>query len=184
MQSLLTRNRSLGIFHTRVIYVGQNPYDTNLLYACAQCNADLLFVFITLWPSLWVSAQFTNWNVANTARQQTAQFFTLTLTLSLLLTHTHTHFKGTRDGHLPAQWDAFCTKTTMLKYWHSESTEEPKAGERTHRPGRGYRNEMISWSANSRNNKLYVLIIDDTFFFLFLFSFSSASFNKAFWTLI
>lgn len=99
-------------------------------------------------------------------------------------THTHTHFKGTRDGHLPAQWDAFCTKTTMLKYWHSESTEEPKAGERTHRPGRGYRNEMISWSANSRNNKLYVLIIDDTFFFLFLFSFSSASFNKAFWTLI
>ena len=181
MQSLLTRNRSLGIFHMRVIYVGQNLYDTNLLYACAQCNADL---FLSLSGHLRESP-LSSQNVENTARQQTTQFFTLnTHAVSVAHTHTHTHththFKDTRDGHLPAQWDAFCTKTTMLKYWHSESTEEPKAGERTHRPGQGYRTEMISWSANSRNNKLYVLIIDDTFFF----SFSLASFNKAFWTLI
>lgn len=100
--------------------------------------------------------------------QQTAQSFTPNArTVSVAHTHTHMHthkFRDTRDGHLPTQWDAFCTGKTMLKYWHSESREKPKARERTHKPSQRDRNEIIFfWSANNRDNELYVLIIDDVF---------------------
>ena len=84
------------------------------------------------------------------------------LTLSLSLSHTHAQTSETQGVVTFPLCGMLCAlEQTMLNYWHSESRKKPKARERTHRRRQRETNEMISWSANNRDNILYVLIIDD-----------------------
>lgn len=84
------------------------------------------------------------------------------VSLSSSLTYTHTHIKTHRHTIHTIQrhkgWSPSCSvgcflhlKKTMLKYWHSESRKKPKARERA--PNQRDRNEMISWSTDSRGKK-------------------------------
>lgn len=80
------------------------------------------------------------------------------LSLSPPLSQTHTH-KNTQAHNSKTQGMVTfllsgmlsAPEKTILKYWHSESRKKPKARERA--PNQRDRDEMISWSTDSRGKK-------------------------------
>lgn len=93
-----------------------------------------------------------------------ALVFSVSLSSSLTYTHTHKNTQAYNSHHSKTQGMVTfllsgmlsAPEKTMLKYWHSESRKKPKARERA--PNQRDRNEMISWSTDSRGKKKNVSV--------------------------